>query len=188
MNDTSFKISPSQRARLARIHQRDDKGALTPVDLELPQEPEFYMGGGGLYGTAGDYLSFTRMILQGGTLNGTQVLRRETVDLMAQNHIGPLEVGALKTAIPSLSNDVELFPGMSKKWGLSFLINTQDAPRRPLGGQPGLGGAREHVLLDRSHASNVSRRLPLPGAPVLRRDGARSLRQARDRGLPGLER
>ena len=63
----------------------------------------------------------------------------------------PLEIGRLKTAIPSLSNDVELFPGMSKKWGLSFLINTQDAAGRPLGGQPGLGGAREHVLLDRSH-------------------------------------
>jgi hypothetical protein len=47
---------------------------------------------------------------------------------MAQNHIGDLEIGVLKTAIPSLSTDVELFPGMSKKWGLSFLINTQAVP------------------------------------------------------------
>ena len=155
MHDTSFKISPSQRLRLARIHQRDDKGALTPVDLELPQEPEFYMGGGGLYGTAGDYLSFTRMILQGGTLNGTQVLRRETVDLMAQNHIGPLEVGPLKTAIPSLSNDVELFPGMSKKWGLSFLINTQDAPGgRSAGSLAWAGLANTYFWIDR--ARNVT--------------------------------
>jgi hypothetical protein len=46
---------------------------------------------------------------------------------MGQNHIGSLEVGVLKTAIPPLSNDVELFPGMSKKWGLSFLINTKEA-------------------------------------------------------------
>jgi CubicO group peptidase (beta-lactamase class C family) len=37
-------------------------------------------------------------------------------------------VGPLRTAIPPLSNDVELFPGMSKKWGLSFLINTQAVP------------------------------------------------------------
>ena len=29
MTDTSFKISPSQRARLARIHQRGEDGALT---------------------------------------------------------------------------------------------------------------------------------------------------------------
>jgi CubicO group peptidase (beta-lactamase class C family) len=126
MKDTSFKLSAEQRARLAKIHQRDESGALTPVDLEIPQDPEFHMGGGGLYGTAGDYLRFARMLMQGGTLDGARVLKPETIALMAQNHIGPLEVGPLKTAIPSLSKDVELFPGMSKKWGLSFLINTED--------------------------------------------------------------
>jgi CubicO group peptidase (beta-lactamase class C family) len=68
------------------------------------------------------------MILGGGTLNGAQVLQKATVDTMAQNHIGPLEIEALKTAMPPLSKDVELFPGMSKKWGLSFLINTSDVP------------------------------------------------------------
>jgi CubicO group peptidase (beta-lactamase class C family) len=68
------------------------------------------------------------MIMNGGTHNGTQVLQKSTVDLMAQNHIGAIEIGPLKTAAPSLSNDVELFPGMSKKWGLSFLINTQAVP------------------------------------------------------------
>lgn len=128
MTDTSFKLSPSQRARLAAVHQRGADGALAPIEFEIPQEPEFLMGGGGLYGTAGDYLKFTRMIMRGGSLNGTPVLRPETVDLMSQNHIGPLEVGVIKTAIPALSNDVDLFPGMSKKWGLSFLINTQPLP------------------------------------------------------------
>ena len=80
MTDTSFKLSPSQRARLSSVHARDDKGALAPIEFGLPEEPEFLMGGGGLYGTAGDYLAFTQMIVQGGTLNGAQVLRRETVD------------------------------------------------------------------------------------------------------------
>ena len=128
MTDTSFKLSPSQRARLASVHQRGPDGALAPIEFEIPQDPEFLMGGGGLYGTAGDYLKFTQMIMRGGTLNGTPVLRPETVDLMSQNHIGPLEVGVVKTAIPALSNDVELFPGMSTKWGLSFVINTQPLP------------------------------------------------------------
>jgi methyl acetate hydrolase len=128
MKDTSFKLSASQRARLASVHQRGPDGALAPIEFGLPENPEFLMGGGGLYGTAGDYLTFCRMILQDGTLNGAQVLRKETVASMAQNHIGALEIGVLKTAIPPLSNDVELFPGMSKKWGLSFLINTQATP------------------------------------------------------------
>jgi CubicO group peptidase (beta-lactamase class C family) len=127
MKDTSFKLSASQRARLASVHQRGADGSLAPIEFGLPENPEFLMGGGGLYGTAGDYMTFCRMIMQDGTLNGAQVLRKDTVALMAQNHIGALEIGVFKTAIPALSNDVELFPGMSKKWGLSFLINTQAA-------------------------------------------------------------
>jgi len=151
MSDTAFKIGAAQRARLAKIHQRDDKGALAPVDLEIPQDPEFHMGGGGLYSTAGDYLTFALMIMQGGSLKGAQVLRPETAALMAQNHIGPLEIGVLKTAIPSLSNDVELFPGMSKKWGLSFLINTQQAPTgRSAGSLAWAGLANTYFWIDRT--------------------------------------
>jgi len=151
MNDTAFKIGPAQRARLAKIHQRDDKGALAPIDLEIPQDPEFHMGGGGLYGTAGDYLTFALMIMQGGSLKGAQVLRPETAALMAQNHICALEVGVLKTAIPPLSNDVDLFPGMSKKWGLSFLINTQQAPAgRSAGSLAWAGLANTYFWIDRT--------------------------------------
>lgn len=149
MVDTSFKLSAEQRARLAKIHQRDESGALTPVDLEIPQDPEFHMGGGGLYGTAGDYLKFARMLMQGGTLDGARVLKPETIALMAQNHIGPIEVGPLKTAIPSLSKDVELFPGMSKKWGLSFLINMDDvAGGRSAGSLAWAGLANTYYWVD----------------------------------------
>src|SRR6058998_45827 len=88
MKDTSFTISPSQRARLASVHQRGGDGALAPIEFEIPQQPEFHMGGGGLYGTATDYLAFTQMILRGGGVKGVQLLRPETVALMSQNHIG----------------------------------------------------------------------------------------------------
>jgi methyl acetate hydrolase len=151
MRDTSFTLSPAQRARLAAVHQRDEAGVLAATDLELPQEPEFFMGGGGLYGTAADYLTFARMIMQDGRVNGTQVLRPETVALMSQSHIGPLEVGVLKTAMPTLSNDLELFPGMSKKWGLSFLINTATAPTgRSAGSLAWAGLANTYFWIDRA--------------------------------------
>lgn len=151
MKDTSFALSASQKSRLSRVHQRDDKGALAPIEFGLPENPEFLMGGGGLYGTAGDYLAFTQMILGGGTYKGAQVLRRETVDLMAQNHIGDLEIGKMVTAMPPLSNDVELFPGMSKKWGLSFLINTQTAPTgRSAGSLAWAGLANTYFWIDRA--------------------------------------
>jgi len=151
MKDTGFKISPSMRSRLASVHQRDDKGALTPIEFALPENPEFFMGGGGLYGTARDYLAFTQMIVQGGSLGGAQVLKRETVDLMAQNHIAPLDIPYIKTAAPGLSNDVDLFPGMRKGWGLSFLINTQDAPTgRSAGSLAWAGLANTYFWIDRA--------------------------------------
>jgi CubicO group peptidase (beta-lactamase class C family) len=128
MNDTAFKITPAMRARLAKLHQRGDDGALVPIDLEVPQEPEFEGGGGGLYSTAGDYLKFVRMILNRGKANDQQVLKPETVDLMARNHMGNTRVTMLKSAIPQRSNDAEFFPGMPKGWGLSFQINNETAP------------------------------------------------------------
>ena len=151
MKDTAFKISPSMRGRLAGVHQRDDKGTLAPIEFALPEDPEFLMGGGGLYGTARDYLAFTQMIVQGGSLGGHQVLKRETVDLMAQNHIAPLDIPYIKTAAPGLSNDVDLFPGMRKGWGLSFLINTQDAPTgRSAGSLAWAGLANTYFWIDRA--------------------------------------
>jgi CubicO group peptidase (beta-lactamase class C family) len=87
------------------------------------------MGGGGLYSTVGDYLRFCRAILNRGTLDGNRVLEAATVEMMAANSMGDLDVVPLKTAIPPLSNDAEFFPGMRKKWGLTFMINTEDTAR-----------------------------------------------------------
>jgi methyl acetate hydrolase len=127
MNDTGFKISDSMRKRLVGMHARAPEG-LGPFPFEMEQTPEFHMGGGGLYGTAADYIKFTQMILNKGKANGNQVLKPETVALMGQNNIGAIEVGKLPTALPAFTNDVDLFPGMVKKWGLSFLINTAKTP------------------------------------------------------------
>ena len=151
MTDTTFTPSAAQRARVASVHQRGADGALAPIEFAMPEAPEFFMGGGGLYGTAADYLTFTQMIMRGGTLNGVTVLRPETVTQMAQNHIGALEVPPVKSAMPTLSNDVELFPGMSTKWGLSFVINTQPLPTgRSAGSLAWAGLANTYFWIDRT--------------------------------------
>jgi methyl acetate hydrolase len=128
MNDTGFKLTDSMRKRLVGMHARGEDGSLAPIPFELEQDPEFHMGGGGLYGTAGDYIKFTQMILNKGKGNGNQVLKAETVATMAQNHIGDLVVTKMTSVAPMYSNHVDLYPDMEKKWGLSFLINTAKTP------------------------------------------------------------
>ena len=149
MTSTAFKITPAMRARLAKVHQRGDDGKLTPTDFELTQDPEFEMGGGGLYSTAGNYLLFVRMMLNRGKANGGQVLKPETVDLMSRNAMGNLKVRMLKTQNPASTNDAEFFPGMPKSWGLSFMINDRPAPTgRSAGSLAWAGLANTYFWID----------------------------------------
>jgi len=135
MRDTGFRITDDMRRRLAKIHQRGGDDRFEPqLELEIPQDPEFEMGGGGLYGTIQDYAKFVRMILNRGRADGQQLLKPETVQMMSTNQMGACRVGMLKTAMPPLSNDAEFFPGMPKTWGFSFMINTE---RAPTGRNPG---------------------------------------------------
>jgi CubicO group peptidase (beta-lactamase class C family) len=128
MNDTAFRISDAMRQRLVGMHARGPDRSLIPIPFELEREPEVLLGGGGLYGTALDYLAFTRMILNKGCGNDRQLLKPETVDLMSRNHIGDLLVPRFTSAVPAFSNDFDLYPDMPKKWGLGFLINTANSP------------------------------------------------------------
>jgi len=125
MVDSGFMTTEEQRSRQTLRHQRAADGTLTAIPLETRPRPEFFAGGGGLHSTGPDYLTFVRMLLGGGTLDGAQVLRPETVALMGQNQIGELTAGVMQTARPDLSNDVDFFPGMTQRWGLGFLINTE---------------------------------------------------------------
>jgi methyl acetate hydrolase len=151
MSDTDFKIGESQRQRLAGMHQRGADGTLAPIPFELEQDPEFHMGGGGLYGTGGDYIKFTQMILNKGRGNDNQVLKPETVEIMGQNHIGDLNMTKLISALPDLTNDVDPYPDMDKKWGLSFLINTVRTPEgRSSGSLAWAGLANTYFWIDPS--------------------------------------
>jgi CubicO group peptidase (beta-lactamase class C family) len=149
MTDTAFKIGEAQRKRLVAMHQRNEDGSLTTIPFELEQDPEFHMGGGGLYGTAGDYIKFTQMILNKGRGNGNQVLKPETVAMMGQNHIGHLSMGKMFSAVAFATNDVDLYPDIVKKWGLSFMINTVKTPEgRSAGSLAWAGLANTYFWID----------------------------------------
>lgn len=151
MNETGFKISDDMRRRLVGMHARGEDGTLAAIPFELEQNPEFHMGGGGLYSTAADYLKFCQMILNKGKGNGNQVLKAETVATMGQNHIGELTVDKMPTAAPMYTNDVDLYPDQVKKWGLSFLINTAKTPEgRSPGSLAWAGLANTYYWIDPS--------------------------------------
>jgi methyl acetate hydrolase len=125
MSDTAFVISPQQRVREASVHRRGPDGSLTPQPTERQSARQSFFGGGGIYSTGPDYLTFIRMLLRGGALDGVRILRPDTVALMGQNQIGKIEAGILKTTVAALSNDVNFFPGISLKWGFGHMINMQ---------------------------------------------------------------
>ena len=150
MNDTGFKITDSMRQRLVGMHARGEDGALAPIPFELEQEPEFHMGGGGLYGTAADYIKFTQMILNKGRGNGNQVLKPETVALMGQNSIGDLTMGKMPTALPRLHQRCRSLSRHRQEVGaLSFLINTAKTPEgRSAGSLAWAGLANTYFWID----------------------------------------
>lgn len=171
MEDTGFQILGRIRSRLAAMHQRAANGTLTRIDFEVPQDPEFFMGGGGLYSTAHDYLKFTQMLMREGQAPGSRILSADTVHMMGQNHIGDLNVRPLKSAMPDITNDAEFFPGMVKKWGLGFMINTEMAPTgRRAGSMAWAGLANTYFWIDpEEHITGIllTQILPFADAKVL---------------------
>lgn len=109
MVDTDFYVPPEKRHRLAAMYGVGDLGARGMTILQMflnwqqgfleridPQEsypvdqPEtFARGGHGLFSTIQDYMRFALMLLNGGTLDGTRILGRKTLELMHANHIPP---------------------------------------------------------------------------------------------------
>src|SRR3954465_4377128 len=99
MTDTGFLIGSKQKARTARLYQKTESGALeaAPEGPLMPQSPEFFMGGGGLFSTAPNYMAFLQMLLNDGTFNEAQVLKPETGAMIRQNQMGDLKATTLKT-------------------------------------------------------------------------------------------
>jgi methyl acetate hydrolase len=150
MTNTTFEIDDTVRSKLAGMHARNADGSLTPMDFELPSNPEVHMGGHGLYSTVGDYMRFIRMWLNDGAGPHGRVLKPETVKMAEQNQLGDLKVTALPGVIKSLSNDAEFFPGLSKSWAFTFMVNDEKAPTgRPAGALGWAGLANLFYWIDR---------------------------------------
>jgi CubicO group peptidase (beta-lactamase class C family) len=91
MSDTAFWCPPEKLDRFASCYQPGAGGGLKVQDdagkSTYAAPPHLESGGGGLVSTAHDYLRFSRMMLNGGTLDGVQILSPKTVALFSLNHL-----------------------------------------------------------------------------------------------------
>ena len=92
MTDTFFHVPADKAARIpegfgfdpeAKMKLLDKAGA----DSMWAKGWSFNSGGGGLASSVADYHRFCRMLLNGGALDGAQILSPKTIELMTANHI-----------------------------------------------------------------------------------------------------
>jgi len=143
MHDTFYNVPEGKQSRLVTVHQRKD-GRADGAVTEQPNQPRrpvtAFNGGGGLNSTAGDYIRFVRMLLNGGELDGAQVLSPAAIALMAKNQIGNVGVRAIKTALPASSMNFSFVNDGRDKWGLGFLITMVGVPGKRSVGSLSWGG------------------------------------------------
>lgn len=96
MTNTTFYPTDAQWAQVATGYAKNkDTGKLEAVpprgDFGKRGRPP--QGNGGLYSCAKDYTRFCRMLLNGGTLEGTRILTPEAVKILSSVHTGDLPCG-----------------------------------------------------------------------------------------------
>jgi CubicO group peptidase (beta-lactamase class C family) len=94
MDESGFFVPPERIARLAQALPVDPTSGQPNRLIDVSALPNNDSGGAGGVGTAADYLRFGQMLLNGGQLDGTRILSRTTIALMASDHLGAISAGA----------------------------------------------------------------------------------------------
>ena len=141
MKDTAFHVPEEKLARFATNYAVNEQGEIRVVDAPATSgfrtPPNFPSGGGGLVSTLDDYARFALMLAGDGTLDGTRILSRKTVELMVSDHL---------TASERETFGVRAAGGrlwVANGFGLGVMVQTEQAGYRGLGsiGKHGWGGA-----------------------------------------------
>jgi CubicO group peptidase (beta-lactamase class C family) len=114
MAETGFHAAADHAGRLAQPFAADPWTG-EPVKLfDMLEQPAMQSGGGGLVSTTMDYARFCQMLLNGGALDGTRIVGRKTLQLMASDHLDP----------GTRVNGTLLQPGHG--FGLGFAVRTHE--------------------------------------------------------------
>ncbi|WNJ17159.1 serine hydrolase domain-containing protein [Pontibacter sp. G13] len=122
MEETGYVVPEENQSRVAAIYSLTDSSLDRVPDQyvhtinfqDWPMKP----GGWGLTATIDDYMTFAQMLVNEGSHNGASILKPETVELMATNHLPTLE-------------DSLWLPGKGRVgFGIDFAVRT-DPPQSP---------------------------------------------------------
>ncbi|HWE54597.1 MAG TPA: serine hydrolase domain-containing protein [Acidimicrobiales bacterium] len=142
MNDTGFWVPEQKAGRLAGAYMANPAGsgqACLAIDGSAAlSRPVALLGGGGLIGTAADYLRFGEMMRRGGELDGVRLLSPRTVDYMSRNHL-PGGADLEQFGRPLFAETT--FDGVGFGLGLSVVTDPAAGKVMTSPGEYGWGGA-----------------------------------------------
>ncbi|MDF4201772.1 serine hydrolase [Maribacter sp. SA7] len=90
MNETRYYIPEKDRDRFAKLYIREAEGKLVQDSVTYSNYTEHWpltRGGSGLTSTLDNYMRFAQMLVREGSLDNVQILKPETVQLMATNQL-----------------------------------------------------------------------------------------------------
>ena len=100
MHDTGFYIPRGEIGRLAKTYVSEPDGSIHEeqtihlgIHYRPVSAPAFESGGAGLISSLPDYMRFAQMLHNGGSLDGKQILKPETVRYMTQGALLPWQQG-----------------------------------------------------------------------------------------------
>jgi methyl acetate hydrolase len=154
MHDTSYLVPPSKYPRVVAVNARDAEGKF--VERPMPATLTAQVAGdGGLYGTAGDYGLFLRMLLNRGKLGDTRILSEKSVKTMLESQTGKVVVQPQESANLAVSRNFPLGAGKDH-WGLGFQLAAESASnRRSPGSGTWAGIFNTHFFVDPSREIGV---------------------------------
>ncbi len=92
MEDTGFTVAEAKASRIPEAYAWHPTEKMKTSDKAGSESAwvlahKFQSGGGGLASTIADYHRFCLMLLNGGALNGVQIIGTKTLELMTANHL-----------------------------------------------------------------------------------------------------
>lgn len=154
MTDTFFELPKNKASRLGPAYTSKEN-SLKEVVPAGHNPNRFGRGASGLVSSANDYMRFAQMLLNKGKLEGEQILRPETIDLMTRNHLPKELIPVTIMNIPIINSGFGLGLGIilgdPSEWKSNPNVNMSTTANFPGGSFYWLGAYNDNFWVDPTH-------------------------------------